>query len=56
MTEDRRERNADRVPEGTPGLGENICRRCGGSGSLSGSSCPECGGSGKVVTPSGGAG
>jgi len=47
--------NPDAVPEGTPGAGENICRRCGGSGELDGAPCPDCGGSGKVTTPIGGA-
>ena len=43
------------VPEGTPGAGENICRRCAGSGKVDGSTCPDCGGTGKVVTPLGSA-
>lgn len=48
--------NTDRVPEGTPGSGENICRRCSGSGEIDGSTCPDCGGTGVVTTPVGGAG
>lgn len=47
--------NPDAVPPGTKGSGENICRRCEGSGKLDGRACPDCGGTGKVVTPIGGA-
>jgi len=43
------------VEPGTPGSGENVCRRCGGSGQLGEKPCPDCGGSGRVVTPIGGA-
>ncbi|MEC4591021.1 MULTISPECIES: hypothetical protein [Nitrospirillum] len=46
--------NPDAVPPGTPGAGENICRRCAGTGTVDGAPCPECGGTGKVVTPVGG--
>lgn len=28
---------------------ENICRACGGSGSVDGKTCPDCGGTGKVT-------
>ena len=48
--------NTDQVPENTPGAGENICRRCEGSGEWQGEACPECSGSGTVWTPVGGAG
>nr|AGU12325.1 hypothetical protein [uncultured organism] len=48
--------NTDRVPENTPGAGENICRRCEGVGELDDEPCPECDGSGTVWTPVGGAG
>jgi hypothetical protein len=48
--------NSDAVPPGTPGSGENICRRCSGTGTIGGQVCPECNGSGKVVTPVGGGG
>ncbi|MFC7398711.1 hypothetical protein ACFQU1_16035 [Chelatococcus sp. GCM10030263] len=47
--------NADAVPPGTPGAGENVCRRCAGSGEVDGAPCPDCGGTGKVTTPIGGA-
>jgi hypothetical protein len=41
----------DEARPGTPGTGENVCRRCGGSGRTEGGgSCPECGGSGHVTT------
>lgn len=49
-------RNTDAVPPDTPFSGENICRRCEGSGRLASGPCPECGGTGKVTTPVGGAG
>jgi RecJ-like exonuclease len=43
------------VPRGTPGAGENLCRKCEGSGKVGGDTCPECRGTGKVNTPLGGA-
>lgn len=46
--------NVDEVPAGTPGAGENMCRRCAGTGMIDGRTCPECGGTGKVTTPIGG--
>jgi DnaJ-class molecular chaperone len=49
-------KNPDAVPPGTPDAGENICRRCAGSGKVDGEDCPECDGTGKVLTPVGGAG
>ena len=48
--------NTDAVPPCTPNAGENLCRRCGGSGAIGGSDCPDCKGTGKVLTPVGGAG
>lgn len=45
----------DEAPPGTPGTGEDICPRCGGSGKLGASDCPECGGTGKVTVGIGGA-
>lgn len=45
----------DVAPEGTPGTGENLCPRCGGSGRTDGQMCVECGGSGKIVEGIGGA-
>jgi hypothetical protein len=39
----------DDAPAGTPGIGEAVCRRCGGSGRApDGQACPDCGGSGRV--------
>lgn len=49
-------RNTDAVPPGTPASGENICRRCKGTGKIEGEACPDCKGTGKVTTPVGGAG
>lgn len=43
--------NPEAVKPGTPGSGENICRRCGGVGRIADSTCPECGGSGKIAEP-----
>jgi RecJ-like exonuclease len=43
--------NPEAVRPGTPGAGENICRRCGGAGKIAGDACPECGGAGKIAEP-----
>lgn len=45
----------DQAPPGTPGTGENLCPRCGGTGLATGKPCSECGGTGKVVEGVGGA-
>lgn len=45
----------DEAPAGTPGTGENLCKKCGGSGQSDGASCPECNGTGKITTGIGGA-
>ena len=46
----------DEARAGTPGTGEGICRRCGGSGRISGGEpCPDCGGTGHVTVGIGGA-
>jgi hypothetical protein len=45
----------DEAPPGTPGSGEDVCPRCGGSGTLAGRACPECEGTGKVNVGIGGA-
>jgi hypothetical protein len=44
----------DDAAPGTPGTGEDICRRCGGSGRIDGGVCPNCGGTGKVIEGIGG--
>lgn len=44
----------DEAPPGTPGSGEDVCPRCGGSGRLEGEPCPECAGSGRVIRGIGG--
>ncbi len=44
----------DEAAAGTPGTGENICPRCGGSGMIDGGTCPQCDGSGKVIEGIGG--
>ena len=39
----------DDAPPGTPGTGEAVCRRCGGSGRLpDGQPCADCAGTGRV--------
>ena len=49
-------RPGDEAPPGTAGTGENVCRRCGGSGRLDGGDrCPDCAGTGRVTTGIGGA-
>ncbi len=41
---------------GTPGTGEALCRKCGGSGrDDSGAACTECQGTGKATAGTGGA-
>ncbi|HMC17188.1 MAG TPA: hypothetical protein VKI18_16245 [Albitalea sp.] len=45
----------DEAPPGTPGTGEDVCPRCGGSGRLANGPCPECDGTGKVTRGIGGA-
>jgi hypothetical protein len=45
----------DEAPAGTPGTGENVCPRCGGSGKVGGTTCPACQGTGKVTVGIGGA-
>ena len=45
----------DDAPEGTPGVGENLCRACNGSGRLQGGAeCPTCLGTGVVEEGVGG--
>lgn len=45
----------DEAPVGTPGTGETVCPKCGGSGFLGASDCPECGGTGRINVGIGGA-
>jgi hypothetical protein len=45
----------DEAAPGTPGTGEDVCPRCGGTGQLQGRPCDECGGTGKVTVGVGGA-
>jgi RecJ-like exonuclease len=54
--EDRlmQDEDPDKVPPETPGSGENVCRKCAGSGELDGHTCPDCDGTGKVTTGIGG--
>jgi hypothetical protein len=45
----------DEAPRGTPGTGETVCPRCGGSGRVDRGPCSECDGTGKVTRGIGGA-
>lgn len=45
----------DDAAPGTPGTGENVCRKCSGSGRIEGEPCQACQGTGKVVEAIGGA-
>jgi len=44
----------DDAAPGTPGTGEDVCPRCGGSGTIDGGACANCGGTGKVIEGIGG--
>jgi RecJ-like exonuclease len=56
MADDKDKGSPEEVAPGTPGSGENVCRRCEGKGKLAdGGACPDCNGTGKVSTPIGGA-
>lgn len=45
----------DEAPPGTPGTGEDVCPRCGGSGRIGETDCPDCAGTGTVIQAIGGA-
>lgn len=44
----------DEGPEDAPGVGENLCRACNGTGRLEGGECPTCGGTGIIEEGIGG--
>jgi len=44
----------DVAPPVTPGTGENLCPKCGGSGRVDDAACPNCDGTGKVTEGIGG--
>ncbi len=48
-------RPGDEVPPGTPGSGDDVCQRCGGTGKIDGQKCEECSGTGVVTRAIGGA-
>lgn len=54
MTDTDPPKPGDEAPPGAPGTGENLCRRCGGSGKVDGQACSDCAGTGRVTTPIGG--
>ncbi len=45
----------DEAAAGTPGTGEDVCPRCGGSGRIGETQCPDCVGTGRVIRGIGGA-
>ncbi|GGK49066.1 hypothetical protein [Salinarimonas ramus] len=45
----------DEAAPGTPGVGENVCPDCKGTGRLQDRECPTCGGTGVVEEGVGGA-
>ncbi|MDB5642622.1 MAG: hypothetical protein JWN07_1939 [Hyphomicrobiales bacterium] len=56
MADDKNKGTPEAVTPGTPGAGENLCRRCSGTGKLADDgACPDCNGTGKIVAPIGGA-
>lgn len=44
----------DEAPVGTPGVGEDLCPTCAGSGRLGEGACPDCAGTGVVEKAIGG--
>jgi RecJ-like exonuclease len=45
----------DEAAPGTPGTGENVCRECGGAGTIAdGRICPMCEGTGRLIEGVGG--
>jgi DnaJ-class molecular chaperone len=48
-------RPGDEVRPGTPGSGDDVCPRCGGSGKLAGTDCETCAGTGMITRAIGGA-
>lgn len=44
----------DEAPARTPGTGEDVCPRCGGSGRIGETDCPDCLGTGRVIEGVGG--
>jgi RecJ-like exonuclease len=44
----------DEAPADAPGVGEDLCRACHGSGKVEGAQCAVCGGTGKVLQGIGG--
>lgn len=55
MADSEPSKPGDEAPPGTPGTGENLCRTCGGTGTVDDRTCPTCRGTGKVTTGIGGA-
>ena len=55
VAQDRRLNPGDEAAPGTPGAGEDICPKCGGTGKLAANRCPDCGGTGKIIEGIGGA-
>lgn len=54
-TSERGTAPGDEAAPGTPGTGEDLCRKCGGTGRIGTSPCRNCHGSGRIVKAIGGA-
>lgn len=54
MVDSNQPKPGDEASPGTPGTGENLCQKCGGSGKIVSEPCSECNGTGKVITGIGG--
>ena len=52
---DKPSKPGDEAPPGTPGTGEDLCPKCGGTGRSNGEPCPNCAGTGKITEGIGGA-
>lgn len=52
--DNRPEQPGDEAPPGTPGTGQDMCRKCQGTGRVDGKECPDCGGTGFVIEGIGG--
>ncbi|MCI9882336.1 MULTISPECIES: hypothetical protein [Methylobacterium] len=54
MPHDEPTKPGDEATPGAPGTGENLCRRCHGTGTFEAKPCPDCQGTGKITSGIGG--
>lgn len=47
--DESQDRPGDEAPPGSPQSGENLCRRCGGTGQVEDRPCPDCNGRGTTT-------